>query len=258
MRSTATHSALNRAMRSHDHITTDLATSVLFCPAAAGASRRGLPGCRQGTARPVSPTPASPSVYYHQPRRPMTTPPQPARNPRVPRSGCRSPLIPTTAAAPEGRIGWRLLSRGSTRWRVTREGRELGRARRSCFPRNQASGLVRPSLSARSCLRPNSAVRLPLTAPPARRSHCRRAIVPTAASRRCLCHGCDSRAGPRGRDRRRSPGLWAPYNRRLLTDDRGVAASRLPTHEWQKRRGDLRRSCSHMTKCKRGSYVNGI
>ena len=41
------------------------------------------------------------------------------------------------------------------------------------------------------CNRPNSAVRLPLTAPPARRSHCRRAIVPTAASRRCLCHDWD-------------------------------------------------------------------
>ena len=45
--------------------------------------------------------------------------------------------------------------------------------------------------SLRSCFRPSSAVRLPLTAPPARRSHCRRAIVPTAASRRCLCHASD-------------------------------------------------------------------
>ncbi len=52
-----------------------------------------------------------------------------------------------------------VLSRGSTRWRVTREGRELGRARRSCSPRNQASGLVRPSLLARSCLRPDPSVR---------------------------------------------------------------------------------------------------
>ena len=43
------------------------------------------------------------------------------------------------------------------------------------------------------CFRPNSAVRLPLTAPSARRSHSRRAIVPTAARRRCLCHGCDGR-----------------------------------------------------------------
>ena len=49
--------------------------------------------------------------------------------------------------------------------------------------------------SLRSCFRPNSAVRLLLTAPPARRSHCRRAIVLTAASRRCLCHGCSSCVG---------------------------------------------------------------
>ena len=35
------------------------------------------------------------------------------------------------------------------------------------------------------------------TAPPARRSHSRRAIVPTAASRRCLCHG-PSRLGAAG------------------------------------------------------------
>ena len=48
------------------------------------------------------------------------------------------------------------------------------------------AGTRRPT---RGSFRPNSAVRLPLTAPPARRSHCRRAIVPTAASRRCLCHG---------------------------------------------------------------------
>jgi hypothetical protein len=52
----------------------------------------------------------------------------------------------------------RSLSRGSTRWRVTREARELGRARRSCSPRKQASGLVRPSLFARSCLRPEAAM----------------------------------------------------------------------------------------------------
>ncbi len=52
----------------------------------------------------------------------------------------------------------RSLSRGSTRWRLTREGRELRRARRSRFPRNQASGLVRPSLLARSCLRPRGIV----------------------------------------------------------------------------------------------------
>jgi hypothetical protein len=38
-------------------------------------------------------------------------------------------------------------------------------------------------------LSPNSAVRLRRTAPPARRSHSRRAIVPSAASRPCLCHG---------------------------------------------------------------------
>jgi hypothetical protein len=44
----------------------------------------------------------------------------------------------------------------------------------------------------RCCSRPNSVVRLRRTAPPARRSHSRRAIVPTAASRRCLCHGCGS------------------------------------------------------------------
>ena len=36
------------------------------------------------------------------------------------------------------------------------------------------------------------------------------------------------------RAKKRGPGppaiaeLWAPYNRRLLTDDRGLAASRLP------------------------------
>ena len=51
----------------------------------------------------------------------------------------------------------RSLSRGSTRRRVTRGGRELRRARRSCSPRKQASGLVRPSLFARSCLRPTAA-----------------------------------------------------------------------------------------------------
>jgi hypothetical protein len=47
-----------------------------------------------------------------------------------------------------------MLSRGSTRRRLTRGGRELRRARRSCSPRKQASGLVRPSLFARLCLRP--------------------------------------------------------------------------------------------------------
>jgi hypothetical protein len=57
--------------------------------------------------------------------------------------------------------------------------------------------------------RPNSAVRLPLTAPPARRSHCRRAIVPTAAGRRCLClrkdsPGCE-RPALMQRRHRRSP-----------------------------------------------------
>jgi len=50
---------------------------------------------------------------------------------------------------------------------------------------------------ARCSYRPNSAVRLPATAPPARRSHCRRAIVPTAASRRCLCQPrADRRSRP--------------------------------------------------------------
>ncbi len=33
-------------------------------------------------------------------------------------------------------------------------------------------------------------------APPARRSHSRRAIVPTAASRRCLCHGRERQRRP--------------------------------------------------------------
>ena len=41
--------------------------------------------------------------------------------------------------------------------------------------------------------RPNSAVRPRRTVPPARRSHSWRAMVPTAASRRCLCHDCDRR-----------------------------------------------------------------
>ena len=50
----------------------------------------------------------------------------------------------------------RSQSRGSTRRRLTRGGRELGRARRSCSPRKQASGLGRPSLFARSCLRPQA------------------------------------------------------------------------------------------------------
>lgn len=39
--------------------------------------------------------------------------------------------------------------------------------------------------------RPNSGVRPRRTVPPARRSHSWRAMVPTAASRRCLCHDCD-------------------------------------------------------------------
>ena len=59
------------------------------------------------------------------------------------------------------------------------------------FCKSRLSSIASP---ADERFRPNSAVRLPLTAPPARRSHFRRAIVPTAASRRCLCHGCDSRA----------------------------------------------------------------
>ena len=82
--------------------------------------------------------------------------------------------------------------------------RERKRRRRPDDGAGGASPFVAPSVVGRTaayfarppdrrrerccCNRPNSAVRLPLTAPPARRSHCRRAIVPTAASRRCLCH----------------------------------------------------------------------
>jgi hypothetical protein len=62
---------------------------------------------------------------------------------------------PSAGSDPTGRM----LPRGSTRWRLTRGGRELRRARRSCSPRKQASGLVRPSLFARSCLRPGGGAR---------------------------------------------------------------------------------------------------
>ena len=83
------------------------------------------------------------------------------------------------------------------------------------------------SLASHLRVRPNSAVRLPLTAPPARRSHCRRAIVPTAASRRCLCHGSDSRIDCVVVTVGDHRAVCSP-NRRLLTHDRGFAASRLP------------------------------
>ena len=46
---------------------------------------------------------------------------------------------------------------------------------------------------------PNSAVHRRRTAPPARRSHSWRAIVPTAASRRCLCHALSCLAARGGR-----------------------------------------------------------
>ena len=48
----------------------------------------------------------------------------------------------------------------------------------------QQSALPTP----RCCSRPKLSGAPALTAPAARRSRCRRAIVPTAASRRCLCH----------------------------------------------------------------------
>jgi hypothetical protein len=44
------------------------------------------------------------------------------------------------------------------------------------------------------------------------------------------------------------PEFGPPYDERLLTDDRGLAASRAPTTQWQKRRGDLSRSRSQAVK----------
>ena len=75
------------------------------------------------------------------------------------------------------------------RWRECgKHRRPLARHRPAAHPANDLGD------HDRCRYRPNSAARLCRTAPPARRSHSRRAIVPTAASRRCLCHGCDGRA----------------------------------------------------------------
>jgi hypothetical protein len=90
------------------------------------------------------------------------------RKPTTPAAEIQQQLLPPPHRADRRRATSRLPAshvRGPRR--LVRFRRELGRARRSCSPRKEASGLVRPSLFARSCLRPNSAVRLRRTVPAA-------------------------------------------------------------------------------------------
>ena len=76
----------------------------------------------------------------------------------------------------------------------------------------------------------------------------RRAALRRRPVSRRLPHWLRWSRSRRGRDRRR-PGIWASYDGRLLTDTRGVAASRPPRRtQWQKRRGDLSRSRSQAVK----------
>jgi hypothetical protein len=110
--------------------------------------------------------------------------------PFVPRSGPNASKWDRPERDPRKWIRWG--SRCSRRVRLPLGGPPT--ATGAGCPQEQTSGSRPRRVVRRSCLRPNSAVRLTLTAPPAGRSHCRRAIVPTAASRRCLCHDSSSRA----------------------------------------------------------------
>ena len=105
-----------------------------------------------------------------------------------------------------------------------------------CIPGKRPPGPRRHPAAAGCRLRPNSAVRLRRTAPPARRSHFPESNRPVGREPTMPMPRLRWPRRPRGRDRRRSPGLWAAYNRRLLRDDRGLAASSLPdsriSHRW--------------------------
>jgi hypothetical protein len=115
--------------------------------------------------------------------------------PFVPRSGPNASKWDRPERDPRKWIRWG--SRCSRRVRLPLGGPPT--ATGAGCPQEQTSGSRPRRVVRRSCLRPNSAVRLTLTAPPAGRSHCRRAIVPTAASRRCLCHGLGCLAAAGGR-----------------------------------------------------------
>ena len=108
----------------------------------------------------------------------------------------------------------------------------------------QQSALPTP----RCCSRPKLSGAPALTAPPARRSRCRRAIVPTAASRRCLCHvgsrpqltGPDERNGSGAATRRRRGRVTRAVRHRqrvsvTWTSEPWLLPSRLGARTWLER-----------------------
>ena len=101
----------------------------------------------------------------------------------APAATLRLPLYKSSTTMPDARAHWRAVTGQAAAARLLSSS-TYGRERRA-----GSRDRRRRRRPTRTSPRRNSAARLPLTAPPARRSHCRRAIVPTAASRRCLCHG---------------------------------------------------------------------
>ena len=106
----------------------------------------------------------------------------PSRLVMAPAATLRLPLYKSSTTMPDARAHWRAVTGQAAAARLLSSS-TYGRERRA-----GSRDRRRRRRPTRTSPRRNSAARLPLTAPPARRSHCRRAIVPTAASRRCLCH----------------------------------------------------------------------
>ena len=159
----------------------------------------------------------------------------PSRLVMAPAATLRLPLYKSSTTMPDARAHWRAVTGQAAAARLLSSS-TYGRERRA-----GSRDRRRRRRPTRTSPRRNSAARLPLTAPPARRSHCRRAIVPTAASRRCLCHGGSRESAlflkarssrgrvplPHfGRSRRAQP-LLQPWRTRSLALDQSSSATTL-------------------------------